>query len=333
MNRQWVLASRPVGAPSLKNFRLNEAAIAPPQRDEVLINTLFLSVDPHIRARMRNVKSYAPPYDINHVIESGAVGQVVQSSSPHFKSGDFVLGKWGWQEQPTVSAATLSTLSAQPEKLSLALGALGMPGLTAYFALLDIGQPKPGETVLVSGAAGAVGSLVGQIAKMKGCRVVGVAGSDEKCAVLKNELGFDGALNYKTTRNLRSELRDLCPNGVDVYFDNVGGPISDAAITLINQRARIVICGQIALYNREKTEEGPRNWLYLLVYRARMEGFLVMDYAHRYPEGLAALNRWIDQGLLKTRETVVEGFENTPRAFLGLFSGDNLGKQIVRVAR
>jgi hypothetical protein len=218
-----------------------------------------------------------------------------------------------------------------PELLSAHIGILGMTGLTAYFALLDIGRPKAGETVLISGAAGAVGSVAGQIAKLKGCRTVGIVGSKDKADLITKEFGFDVAINYKAHTNIRKSLKDALPNGLDVYFDNVGGPISDAAVTLMNLKARVIVCGQIALTNLERPEKGPRNWLYFLVRRARLEGFLVHDYLDRYDEGLKDLNAWLKQGKLKQRETIVEGLENAPKALMGLFKGENTGKQIVKI--
>jgi len=332
INRQWTLASRPRGIPKNENFKLVESLLPTLRTGQVLIRTIYLSVDPYMRGRMRDVKSYVEPLKLNEVIEGGIVGKIVESKSSHFSVGDFVTARLGWQEYAVSDGENLKKLDPDPNFLSAALGVLGMPGLTAYFALLEIGHPQPGETVLVSGAAGAVGSIVGQIAKIKGCRAVGITGSDEKCRWLKEELGFDSAFNYKTASNIRKTLKDYCPNGVDIYFDNVGGPISDAAITQINMKARLVICGQISIYNRERMEMGPRNLLYLLIHRARMEGFLIKDYNDRYPEGLTQLTRWLKEGKLKHRETFVNGLENAPNAFIGLFEGKNIGKQLVKVS-
>ncbi len=331
INRQWVLASRPQGMPVDDNFKFVEGPIPEPGPGQALVRTIFLSVDPYMRGRMRNVRSYVPPLQVGEVIEGGVVARVVKSNSPEFSVGDFVNARLGWQDYAVANASDLRKLPKDPALLSAALGVLGMTGMTAYFALLDIGQPTPGQTVLISGAAGAVGSIAGQIAKIKGCRAVGVAGSDEKINLLKNEFGFDAAINYKTAGNIRKALKDVCPDGVDVYFDNVGGEISDAAVTLMNMNARVIVCGQIALANKETLETGPRNWLYFLVKRARLQGFLVHDYADRFPEGLAQMAQWLKQGKIKHRETIIDGLENAPRAFIGLFNGANVGKQLVRL--
>jgi hypothetical protein len=265
------------------------------------------------------------------VISGDAVARVAASRHPGFAAGDLVLAPLGWRTAGVLPGGSLQKVALPATKASLALGALGMPGFTAYFGLLEVGRPKLGETVLVSGAAGAVGSLVGQLARMSGCRAVGLAGSDEKVRWLTEELGFDAALNYKAHDDLRDALAALCPDGVDVYFDNVGGAVSDAALGLINLRARIVICGQIAQYNAKNPPRGPRQFSTLLVRRARAEGFIVFDFEDRYPEARRRLSAWVDEGRLRVRETVVEGFENVPKAFLGLFSGENTGKMIVKV--
>jgi hypothetical protein len=298
----------------------------------VLIQTLYLSVDPYMRGRMSDRKSYVPPYELNGVVGGGAVGRVLQSKSPSYREGDIVLGNYGWQRYAVASADQLQKVNPELAPITTALGVLGMPGLTAYFGLLDIGQPKEGETVVVSGAAGAVGMTVGQIAKIKGCRVVGIAGSDEKTAYLVQELGFDAAINYKTTTDLREDLKAACPNGVDIYFDNVGGTVSDAVMTMLNYQARIPLCGQIALYNLEKPDVGPRMQTQLLITSSLMKGFIVRDYASRFEEGISQLAQWVREGRLKYKENIVEGFENTIKAFLGLFTGENLGKQLVKVA-
>lgn len=331
-NRRWTLASRPPGLPASDNFRLDQTPLPTLREGEVLVQTLYLSVDPYIRGRMRNVRSYVPPFEIGDVIEGAVAGRVLESRDPAFRPGEFVSGRGGWQDYSVIAAADLRRLDPDPALLPASLGLLGMPGLTAYFALTDVGRPKPGETVLVSGAAGAVGSTAGQIAKILGCRAVGVCGSAEKARWLTTELGFDAAVNYREDTPVRRALKAACPSGINVYFDNVGGDISDAAITLINLRARIIICGQISIINREKTEMGPRNLLYLLVNRARMEGFLVRDYDDRAAEGVAQLAAWLREGKLKHRETIVEGLENAPAAFIGLFKGENIGKMLVRVS-
>jgi hypothetical protein len=293
---------------------------------------LYVSVDPYMRGRMNDVKSYAPPVQIGEVMGGGAVGRVVDSKNPQFAAGDFVEGLFGWQQYAVSNGKGVRKLDPALAPVSTALGILGMPGLTAYFGMLEIGKPRAGETVVVSGAAGAVGSIAGQIAKIKGCRVVGIAGSDEKIAWLRDDLGFDAAFNYKTTKDYAAKLHELCPNGIDVYFDNVGGAITDAVFRLIRVGARIVVCGQIAQYCAEKPETGPRLLAHLVVKQARAEGFLVFQFASRYAEALKQLAAWLKQGKLKYREQFVDGIENAPRAFIGMLQGENTGKQLVRVA-
>ena len=332
-NKQIILASRPAGVPSLDDFKIVESEVPRPGEGEVLVRTQYLSVDPYMRGRMSDRKSYVPPFALNEVITGGVVGEVVESRAAAFRPGDIVTGMLGWQLYTVARGdeAWLRKVDPAVAPVTTALGVLGMPGLTAYFGLLDIGRPAPGETVVVSGAAGAVGTAVCQIAKLKGCRVVAVAGADEKNRYLTDELGADAAVNYKTSTDLRRELQDACPRGVDVYFDNVGGAVSDAVMTLINKGARAVICGQISLYNLEQWDVGPRVQPFLLVNSALMRGFIITDYAARFAEGVGALARWLAEGKLKYAENIVEGFENTPRAFLGLFTGENLGKQLVKV--
>lgn len=316
-----------------------------PNNGEVLVRTLYISVDPYLRGRMREGRSYVPPFEVGQVITSGVVGEVVESHSPVFQPGDVVTGMLSWRLYNVVKPAELRKVDPSIAPVTTALGVLGMPGLTAYFGLLDIGQPKQGETVVVSGAAGAVGSTVCQIAKIKGCRAVGIAGSDEKNKYLREELGVDAAINYRTVQKpdrqggisnagggMLRALKQACPKGIDVYFDNVGGEISDAVLPLLKHGARIVICGQISLYNLDKADVGPRPQVYLVVNSALMKGFIVTDYAVRFSEGVTQLAQWLAEGKLKYAETIVEGFENTPRAFIGLFTGENLGKQIVKVA-
>jgi NADPH-dependent curcumin reductase CurA len=330
-NKQILLASRPPGTPTLDNFSIVDAEVPEPKDGEVLLRTLFLSVDPYMRGRMRDQKSYAPPFALNAVIAGGVVAEVVASRAPTFQAGDIVTGLLGWRLYSVAKADEIRKVDPSIAPVTTALGILGMPGMTAYFGLLDIGQPQEGETVVVSGAAGAVGMTVCQIAKIKGCRVVGIAGSEEKNRYLKNELHVDATINYKTA-DLKHALVAACPKGVDVYFDNVGGEISDAVMQLLNQRARIAICGQISLYNLERPDIGPRLQPYLLVNSALMKGFIVSNYAARFPEGGKQLAQWLAEGKLKYSETFVEGFENAPRAFLDLFAGKNLGKQLVKVA-
>jgi NADPH-dependent curcumin reductase CurA len=297
---------------------------------EVLLRSLYISVDPYLRGRMREGKSYAQPFELGQVIVSGVVGEVIESKSSDFKQGDVVSGYLGWRLYNVANAKQLMR-TIPGVSPSTALGVLGMPGLTAYFGLLDIGKPKEGETVVVSGAAGAVGMTVCQIAKIKGCRVVGIAGSDEKNQYLRDELGVDAVINYKTAEDMVAAFKEACPNGVDVYFDNVGGAVSDAVLPVLNDRARIVICGQISIYNLDKIDVGLRPQTSLLVHSALMQGFIINQYAPRFAEGVGRLAQWLTSGQLKHIETIVEGFENTPQAFIGLFSGENLGKQVVKV--
>ena len=329
-NKQILLASRPAGTPTLENFSIVDAAVPEPKDGEVLLRTRFLSVDPYMRGRMRDQKSYVPPFALNEVIAGGAVAEVIESRASTLQPGDIVTGLLGWRLYSVAKAAEVRKLDPNIAPVTTALGVLGMPGLTAYFGLLDIGQPREGETVVVSGAAGAVGMTVCQIAKIKGCRVVGIAGSDEKNQYLANELHVDETINYKTA-DIKQALRAACPKGVDVYFDNVGGEISDAVMQLINQGARISLCGQISLYNLDRPDVGPRIQPYLLVNSALMKGFIISNYAARFSEGGKQLAQWLAEGKLKYTENIVEGFENAPRAFLDLFAGKNLGKQLVKV--
>jgi NADPH:quinone reductase len=330
-NRKFTLASRPVGMPKESDFKLVEAPVLEPNPGEFLVKALYISVDPYMRGRLRDAKSYAAPVEIGGVMVGGAVGEVVASNNARFEVGDVVQSDFGWQEYAISNGKGARKIDPAIAPISTSLGVLGMPGLTAYFGLLDIGQPKRGETVVVSGAAGAVGSLVGQIAKIKGCRAVGIAGTDAKVRYLVDELGFDGAFNYKTTKNYVEKLKELCPKGIDVYFDNVGGAVTDAVIPLLNVRARMAICGQISQYNQEKPEPGPR-WLWaLIVKQARAEGFLVFQFADKYQQGITEMAGWIKAGQLKYREDIVEGFENLPQAFIGMLGGDNTGKRLVKV--
>lgn len=332
VNRRITLAARPAGMPKDSDFKLVELPAPEPGPDEFLVRVLHVSVDPYMRGRMNDAKSYAPPVQIGEVMGGGATGKVIASNNRQFQVGDFVEGMFGWQEYAVSNGKGVRKLDPKLAPISTALGVLGMPGLTAYFGLLEIGKPQPGETVVISGAAGAVGSIAGQIAKIKGCRVVGIAGSDEKVAWIRDELGFDAAFNYKTTTDYVAKLRELCPKGVDVYFDNVGGAATDAVFRVINTGARIVVCGQIAQYNAEKPETGPRLLAYLVVKQARAEGFLVFQFASRYSEGLKQMAEWLQAGKLKYREQFVDGIENAPRAFMGMLRGENTGKQLVRVA-
>ncbi|GIO68873.1 NADP-dependent oxidoreductase [Paenibacillus sp. FSL M7-1455] len=330
MNKSIVFVSRPVGMPSMDNFEFREAPVQAPAEGQVVVRSIYLSVDPYMRGRMSDAKSYVEPYRLNEVISGGIVGEIVESKSDQFKPGDKVIGMLGWQLYNVVDAKLVRKVDESIAPLSAYLSVLGLTGLTAYFGLLDIGQPKAGETVVVSGAAGAVGMLVGQIAKIKGARAVGIAGTDEKCAYLVNELGFDAAVNYKTA-DLDKALAEACPNGVDVYFDNVGGPVSDAVMNLLNDYARIPLCGAISSYNTTDADVGPRIQTKIIKTRSLMKGFVLGDYASRQQEGMVELGKWLSEGKLKYEETVIEGFDHVIDAFLKLFEGANLGKMLVKV--
>lgn len=332
LNKQILLAARPVGLPKESDFTLLEGEIQTVSSGELIVQVLYLSLDPYMRGRMSDAKSYAEPLAIGDVMIGAGVGKVVHSNHRNFRVGDIVEGMLGWQQHSVSKGATLRKIDPAIAPISTALGVLGMPGLTAYFGLLDICQPKPGETVVISGAAGAVGSCAGQIAKIKGCRVIGIAGSDDKVEYLTGEFGFDAAFNYKRDSDYLAKLQELCPNGIDCYFDNVGGAITDAVLRHINTKARIAICGQISQYNLEKPELGPRILSTLLIKTAKAQGFLVFQYAERYAEGLTQLAAWLRDGKLKYREEIAEGIENAPRAFIGMLQGQNTGKQLVRVA-
>jgi NADPH-dependent curcumin reductase CurA len=333
MNKQIVLAARPVGFPKEFDFQLVESPVPAPAAEQILVRSLYLSVDPYMRPMMvAGVKSYRAPLEIGQVMVGGAIGEVLESNHAQYARGAIVVGMFGWQQYATSDGTGVRKVDPSLAPISTALGVLGMTGLSAYFGLLEIGKPQAGETVVVSGAAGAVGSLAGQIARIQGCRVIGIAGSDEKVRWLTEELGFDAAFNYKTTPNVYRKLLTLCPIGIDIYFDNVGGEITDSVIRHINVRARLVVCGQISQYNLEKLENGPR-WLWaLIVKQARAEGFLVFQFADRYDEGLRQMALWLREGRLKYRETILDGIENAPRAFIGMLQGENIGKQLVKIA-
>jgi NADPH:quinone reductase len=332
VNRQIVLAARPVGLPKESDFRLVESPLPRPRPGEVLVRALYLSVDPYMRGRMRQNGSYAHSVNIGEVMVGGIVGRVVESNDPRLGEGDLVEGMLGWQDYAIGTAKALRHIDPTVAPAATWLYVLGMPGLTAYFGLLDICRPQPGETVVISGAGGAVGSLVGQIAKIKRCRAIGIAGSDQKVQFITQTLGFDAAFNYKNGADYHAKLKELCPTGIDVYFDNVGGPITDAVMQLINTRARMAVCGQISQYNAEQPELGPR-WLHQLVIKqAKVEGFIVFQYSDRYEEGLRQLSTWLREGRLKHHEDIMDGLENAPRAFIRMLEGENLGKQLVKIA-
>ncbi|QXE01283.1 NADP-dependent oxidoreductase [Terribacillus sp. DMT04] len=329
-NEEIQLAKRPEGMPTEENFRFVDTEVPELKEGQVLVKSIYISVDPYMRGRMSDAKSYVAPYEVDAPISGGVVGQVTASQSDKFQKGDYVLGNLSWARYNAANAETLQKVDPELGPVSTALGVLGMPGLTAYFGLTDIGEPKSGETVVVSGAAGAVGSTVVQIAKILGARVVGIAGSPKKLDYVKNTLGADEVINYKE-EDVAEALEKACPNGIDVYFDNVGGPVSDAVYPLLNAHARIPLCGSISSYNK-KEDQGPRIQGYLVKAKAKIQGFIVADYGEQFAEGKKQLSEWFKQDKLTFEENVVDGFENVPDAFLGLFKGENLGKQLVKVA-
>jgi len=327
--QQIVLASRPKGTPTPDNFRIENVSLDAMQEGEVELEGLYYSVDPYMRGRMNDAKSYVPPFQIDQPIEGAVVAKVTATKSTGFKTGDIVIGRLHWRHHTIADGKALQKIDTTVAPASYYLGILDMTGLTAYFGLIDIGKPKAGETVVVSGAVGAVGMVVGQIAKLQGCRVIGIAGSNEKIKTLKEDFGFDDAINYKSTKNIKEAIALCCPKGVDVYFDNVGGEISDGVIANINFNARIVLCGQISLYNSTDIPVGPRLQPMLLTRSVLMQGFIISNYANRFPEGTERLAHWVKEGKLKSTETIVHGFDKLPVALLGLFKGENTGKMIV----
>jgi|TARA_B100001971_G_scaffold163226_1_gene153615 hypothetical protein len=331
INRQIVLASRPVGYPKESDFKLIETELPRADEGEVVVRAIWLSLDPYMRGRLNDVQSYAPAVEIGGVMVGGVAGEVVESRSPAYKVGDIVQGPLGWQEYAVSDGRNLAIVDRSLGPLSTFMGVLGMPGMTAYFGLLDVGSPEPGDTVVVSAASGAVGQVVGQIARIMGCRVVGLAGSAQKTDFLINDLGFDAAINYRTD-NVESALDANCPDGIDVYFDNVGGYITDAVLERINTFARISVCGQISQYNLEEPELAPRNLRFLIVNQARMEGFLVTKFAARFDEARKRMSKWMATGQLRYREDVVDGLEKAPGALIGMMTGENFGKLLVKVS-
>jgi len=336
-NHQVRLARRPVGLPVLADWSFTAEPVAPPEPGGVLVKTLMLSLDPAMRGWMNEGKSYIAPVGIDEVMRAGGIGVVLASENPAFAIGDHVSGALGVQEYARFGPRQLGR--GELARIDLRIGTptqwlnvLGMPGMTAYFGLLDVGQPKPGETVVVSGAAGAVGQTVGQLAKIKGCRAVGIAGGPAKCEWVVRELGFDACIDYKAGP-VKEGLKAHCPNGVDVYFDNVGGEILDAVLTRLSRHARIVICGAISQYNNTEAVKGPAHYLSLLVHRARMEGMVVFDYAERFPQAVAELAGYLREGRMKSREDVVAGIETFPETLLKLFRGENFGKLVLEVAQ
>lgn len=328
---QIILKSRPKGLPTLENFKMEKTELPKIKEKEVLLEGMYYSVDPYMRGRMNDTKSYVPPFETGKPLSGGVVAKVIESKSEKFQVGDVITGNLPWRKKMIAAEKDIQKIDSTVAPASYYLGILGMTGLTSYFGLMHIGKPKAGETVVVSGAAGAVGMVVGQIAKIQGCRVIGIAGSDDKIDMLKEEFGFDDAINYKTTTDMKKAIAKACPKGVDVYFDNVGGDISDAIMMNLNFQARVVICGQISLYNSTETPMGPRLQPILLTRSVLMQGFIVSDFQSDFPEGIQHLVSWIKEGKLNFKETVVHGFDKLPEALLGLFKGDNTGKMIVKV--
>jgi NADPH-dependent curcumin reductase len=330
-HRRVVLVRRPPGEPAESDFRVEEAAVPEPGPREVLVRVVYLSLDPYQRGRMRDAASYAAPVGLGEVMTGGVVGEVVKSNHPDFAAGDIVEDRLGWQEYAIGGGPSLRKVDPRIAPISTANGVLGMPGMTAYFGLLDVGQPKPGETVVVSAASGAVGQVVGQIARIMGCHVVGIAGGPKKCAFVTDELGFDACLDYKAGKDLDAALRAACPNGIDVYFDNVGGTISDAVLRNVNFFARVALCGSISQYNATTPEMGPRLMGTFVGKRVAMRGFIVTDFAERYGPARRQMGEWVKSGRIKYREDIADGIDKTPRAFIGMLRGENFGKQLVRL--
>jgi len=331
MNKIILLNKRPVGKPVLGDFKFTSESIPSPVEGDILLKTLYVSVDPYLRGRMNDSKSYVPSFELGKPIQSGIIAEIMVSNHIGFKKGDFVSGNLAWKEYQISNGKGLNKLDAKISELTPYLGILGMTGLTAYLGLNEIGCPKIGETLVVSGAAGAVGSVVGQIGKILGCKVVGIAGSDEKTEMLRSKFKFDQAINYKTTPNMREAIRQACPDGVDIYFDNVGGEISDAVLANINKHARLPVCGAISLYNETEIPVGPRLQPILLTKSATMRGFIVSDFSEKFPEAIQRLAQWLKEGKLTYAETIVKGFDHIPQAFIDLFEGKNEGKMIVKI--
>jgi len=332
MNKTINLKQRPVGTPTLSDFEFKELDNELKVSDgELLLEAKYISVDPYLRGRMSDAKSYVPPFKVGEPISSGIVAEVLESKNGNFQKGDFVSGLLQWKEKQISTGEGLQKIDKSKAPLSAFLGIVGMTGLTAYLGLHEIGKPKKGETLVVSGAAGAVGSVVGQIGKILGLNVIGIAGTDEKIDMLKSEFGFDHGINYKTTKDMKAAIKEAAPNGVDVYFDNVGGPISDAVLFNINQFARIIICGAISVYNKTELPMAVAVQPFLVKNSALMQGFIVSNYADKFPQAMKQLSTWLGEEKLTYKETIVEGFDNTPQAFLDMMDGKNKGKMIVKV--
>ena len=331
VNKKWVLKKRPEGYPCLDDFDIVNSPIPDPKHGEVLIKTLYLSLDPYMRGRLRDAKSYASPVGLGEVITGEVVGRVIRSNYQSLEVGDIVTAHIGWQQWGSIPGQMVRKVDSQKPPISTSLGILGMPGLTAYFGLLEIGKPIVGETLVVSAASGAVGAIVGQLGKMMGCRVIGTAGTNQEVNYIVNELGFDGAINYKT-QNVESEIHKLCPNGIDIYFDNVGGEVTDIVMNNLAMYARIIICGQISQYNSIGQEQGPRNLWALIRTRSKIQGMLVTDWERKHEQARTRLSEWVLSEKLKYKEYIVEGFEKSPQAFIGLMNGENFGKLLIHVS-
>jgi NADPH:quinone reductase len=328
---QIVLASRPLGLPTITNFRTETKVLDTPGDNEVILKSLYISVDPYMRGRMNSVKSYAASFDVDSPIRGGVVARVIESRSKSLAPGDTVVGNLPWATYSIEKAENLRKIDTKSYPPGYHLGILGMPGLTAYFGIMEIGRPKEGQTVVISGAAGAVGVVAGQIAKLQGATVVGIAGTDEKCKLLTDQFGFDSAVNYKTSRALRKDIAAACPGGVDVYFDNVGGEITDAVVHSLNNHARFVLCGQISQYNNTRISTGPAILPIFLTRSVMLQGFIVSNYSSRFEEAMTQLTKWVNEGSLKYTETIIHGFSKLPETFIGLFTGKNLGKMLVKI--
>jgi len=334
MSKVIVLDKRPVGTPTLSDFKFKNEDIVDLKDGDLQIKSEYVSVDPYLRGRMSDAKSYVPPFELGKPITSGIVAKVVASKNKDFQEGDYISGILDWKEEQIISSEKIKEIrkvDANQAPLSAYLGILGMTGLTAYLGLTEIGKPKEGETLLVSGAAGAVGSVVGQIGKILGLRVVGIAGSDEKINLLKSEFGYDEGINYNTIKDMKAAIKEACPNGVDIYFDNVGGEISDAVLFSINKFARMIICGAISVYNETSVPKGVSVQPFLIKNSALMQGFIVSNYQDKFPEAGQQLGQWLAENKLTYKETIVDGFDNIPQAFLDLFEGKNKGKMIVKI--
>ena len=331
MNKVILLNNRPVGKPTVDDFKFIAEENPVIAEGQVLLKTLYVSVDPYLRGRMSSAKSYVAPFELNKPIQSVVIAEIIASENAGYAAGEFVSGLLSWKELQVSDGKGLTKVDGEAAPLSAYLGVLGMTGLTAYLGLTEIGKPKAGETLVVSGAAGAVGSVVGQIGKILGCRVIGLAGSDEKTAMLQSKFGFDAAINYKTTTDMETAIANAAPDGVDIYFDNVGGPISDAVLANINKFARVPISGAISVYNETEVAMGPRVQSILVKTSALMQGFLVNNFTEKFPVATKQLTSWYKEGKLTASETVVNGFDNIPQAFMDLFEGKNDGKMVVKI--